>query len=157
MTILLIAVTAFVIFAIAAVAIGRATFAGARTARQAVFDLDEAVDFVADRLPAELQARLSHDDVREVLNWYLDELEADRVAYERDDERLPDDPDEDAEEDEDLPDEIVVDEQTVAAKVIGRAEDAELGLSDLDVLLILEEGEQYLRAIGAVGGEAPLL
>ena len=76
------------VFAVAAVAVGRATFSSAVTARQSVFDLDEAVEFVADRLPSEQQARLSHDDVREVIGWSLDELEASRVAYERDEERL---------------------------------------------------------------------
>lgn len=151
--------TAFVIFAIAAVTVGRATFTGARTARQAVFDLDEAVDYVADRLPFELQARLSHDDVRDLLGWYLDELEAKRVAYERDEERLPDpatadeaDPDEPAPDDG--LDEIVVDEDRVAATVIGRAEKAQLDVTDVDVLLVLGECEAYLRAIGAIGGPA---
>ena len=49
-----------------------------------------------------------------------------------------------------------LDEQTVAARVIGRAEDTDLDLSDVDILLVLEEVEQYLVAIGAVGGQAPL-
>jgi hypothetical protein len=142
-TVVLIALTAFVIFAIAAVAIGRATFSAATTARQSVFDLDEAVDFVADRLPYELQARLSHDDVRAVLGWMLDELERVDVAFERDELR---DDHEDAE--------VVVDDHDMAARVIGRAEKSALELSDVDVLLILDEGEAYLRAIGAVGAEA---
>lgn len=162
MAIVILLLAGFLIFAIAAVTIGRVAATGARTARQAVFDLDEAVDFVADRLPYELQARMSHDDVRAVLAWYLDELEAERVAYERDELRLPDDPSidpvprDDSDEDgvADVPETIVLDEQTLAARVIGRAEEAELGLSDVDVLLVLEEGEHYLQAIGAVGGEA---
>jgi hypothetical protein len=142
-TVALIVLTAFVIFAIAAVAVGRFTFTGAVTARQSVFDLDEAVDFVADRLPFELQARLSHDEVRAVLGWMLDELERAAVAYERDELRV------DHEDDE-----VVVDEQTMAARVIGRAERSDLDLSDVDILLILEEAEAYLRAIGAIGAEA---
>jgi hypothetical protein len=170
-TLVLVLVTAFAIFAIAAVTVGRMTFAGARTARQAVFDLDEAVDYVADRLPLEVQARLSHDDVREILGWYLDELEGTRVAYERDEERLPDDiseaPDassalevDDAEPDgrgldpTATGDEIVVDEDRVAAKVIGRAERAELDVTDVDVMLVLGECEAYLVEIGAIGGRA---
>jgi hypothetical protein len=153
MAIVILLLAGFLIFAVAAVTIGRVAATGARTARQAVFDLDEAVDFVADRLPYELQARLSHDDVRAVLAWYLDELEAERVAYERDELRLPDDDpiDDDADP---IPATIVLDEQNLAARVIGRAETAGLGLSDVDVLLVLEESEHYLEAIGAVGGEA---
>jgi hypothetical protein len=158
----LVLLTAFVIFAIAAVAVGRATFTGARTARQAVFDLDEAVEYVADRLPYEVQARISHYDVRAVLGWYLDELEAKRVAYERDEERLPEDDtdgagrrNDDIDDDLDVVlDEIVVDEDRVAAKVIGRTEAAGLELTDVDVLLILGECEDYLVAIGAIGGQA---
>ncbi len=50
----------------------------------------------------------------------------------------------------------MVDEDSAAAKVIGRVEvTGELELSDVDVVLILEAGEGYLWAIGAVGGEAP--
>ncbi len=164
MAIVILLLAGFLIFAIAAVTIGGVAARGARTARQAVFDLDEAVEFVADRLPYELQARMSHDEVRTVLAWYLDELEAERVAYERDELRLPDDPavesdgesgdDGDGGGDDPEPDSIVLDEQSLAAQVIGRAEKAELGLSDVDVLLVLEEGEHYLQAIGAVGGEA---
>jgi len=144
MAIVLIIVTALAVFVVAAVAVGRTTFRSSTTARQANFDLTEAVDFVADRLPFELQARLSHDDVHAVLGWYLDELEAHRVAYERDELRL-----DDAEGDD-----VVLEESDLAAQVIGRCEQAGLELSDVDVLFVLEEGEQYLRAIGALGGPA---
>jgi hypothetical protein len=165
-TLVLVLVTAFLIFAIAAVTVGQMTFSAARTARQAVFDLDEAVDYVADRLPYEVQARLSHDDVRRLLSWYLDELEAKRVAYERDEERLPEDAGQDIEasnarevddaalENIETLDEIVVDEDRVAAKVLGRAEKAKLDVTDVDVLLVLGECEQYLIDIGAIGGRA---
>lgn len=146
MTIVVLALTAFVVFAVAAVAVGRVVAAGSTSARQAVYDLDEATDWVADRLPFELQARLSHDDVRVVLAWYLDELEAKGVAYERDEERP----------DADEPGPLVVDEDAAAARVLGRVEEAgNLELSDVDVLLVLEEGLGYLRAIGAIGGAAP--
>jgi hypothetical protein len=144
MALVLILLTALVIFVVAAVAVGRVAHTSSVTARQAVFDLDEAVDFVADRLPYELQARLSHDDVRAVLGWYLDELEASQVAYERDQQRLP----------EQGGDDIVLDEQHLTAQVIGRCEAIGMELSDVDVLFVLEEGEQYLRAIGALGREA---
>jgi hypothetical protein len=143
-TLVLLLVTGFVVFAIAAVAVGRFTFASAQTARQAVFDLDEATGWVADALPYELQARLSHDDVRAVLGWFLDDLEDAGVAYERDEERR----------DDEASPPVVVDDHALTARVLGRAEEAGLDLSDLDVLLILEAGDGYLRAIGAVGTAA---
>jgi hypothetical protein len=158
----LLLLTAFVIFAIAAVTVGRVAFVGARTARQSVFDLDEAVDYVADRLPPDLQARLTHQDVHTILGWYLDELESKKVAYERDELRLPEpideevDPDEPADDDGDEPvlDEIVVDEDRIAARIISRTEKAGLEMNDVDVMLVLGECEDYLRAIGAIGGRA---
>lgn len=144
MTVVVLALTAFAVFAIAAVAIGRFTFGSAQEARQAVFDLDEAVEWVADRLPPDLQARMSHEDVRSLLGWYLDELEGTGVAYERDEERLPDDGGEP----------VVVQEDEVAARVLERAELAGVDCSDVDVLLVIDETVGYLRAIGAVGHEA---
>lgn len=143
---LLVAAAAFVVFAIAAVAVGRVVATEAARPRQAVYDLHEATDWVAERLPFEVQARLSHDDVHTVLSWYLDELEAKGVAYQRDEKRP----------DTQGPGALVVDEDSAAAKVIGRIEaSSDLDLSDVEVVLILEAGAGYLQAIGAVGGEAP--
>jgi hypothetical protein len=39
-----------------------------------VFDLDEAVEWVAANLPFEVAAQLSHDDVRSMLTWSLEHL-----------------------------------------------------------------------------------
>ena len=49
---------------IALVAVGREAFTLGTQPKQAHFDLEEAVEFVADRLPDEVTARLSFDDVR---------------------------------------------------------------------------------------------
>lgn len=143
MTLVVLLLTAFAIFAIAAVAVGRFTYQSAHEARQAVFDLDEATEWVADRLPYELQARLRHEDVRLLIGWYLDELEATGVAYERDEER----PDEEG-------DVLVVDEDRLAARVLGRAEERDVDVSDVDILFVIDETVGYLRAIGAMGPEA---
>ena len=57
------------------VVLGRETQRLATTSRPAVFELDEAVGYIADLLPAEVQARISHDDVRWVLLTDADLLE----------------------------------------------------------------------------------
>ena len=59
----LVIVAAVVVVAIALVAIGRETFTLGQQPKQAHFDLDEAVEYVADRLPDEVTARLGYDDV----------------------------------------------------------------------------------------------
>ena len=57
------------------VVLGRETARLSDVARPAVFDMTEAIDFIADRLPEATQARISHDDVRWVLLADADLLE----------------------------------------------------------------------------------
>jgi hypothetical protein len=73
--VLVIAVVALAaVFAIAAVAIGRESSRLAAEPPRPVFDLDEAVAWVAGHLPFEVAAVLSHDDVRQMLQWSLTHL-----------------------------------------------------------------------------------
>ena len=127
-------------FVIAAVSIGVVSGSLAARPRRSVYDLDEAVDFVADRLPDELTARISFDDVRNVLLFHCDYLAAKGVASER--------------TADDIGSALVVvpdDEPT--AFVLGKVEEAGLGLSDADVVTILDVELEYYRAIGAIGPE----
>ena len=39
-----------------------------------MFDLDEAVEWVAADLPFEVSAQLSHEEVRQLLTWSLEHL-----------------------------------------------------------------------------------
>ena len=64
-----------VIVGIGLVLVGRETARLATSARPAVFDLTEATEFIADRLHAETQARISFDDVRWILLADADLLE----------------------------------------------------------------------------------
>ena len=48
-----------------------------------VYRLSDAVDYVADRLPDEVTARISYDDVRTVLGWHLDWFAAVGLATSR--------------------------------------------------------------------------
>lgn len=87
--------TAVVVVVIALVSVGRA---GARLRDEpppSLFDLDEAVTFVADRLPVRVAGQVSYDDVRSIIGFHLDYLEAKGIAVEADElaegaVRLPD-------------------------------------------------------------------
>ena len=65
-------VALIVIFAIAAAVIGREARRLDAVAPNPTFDLDEAVEWVAEHLPYEISAVLSHDDVRRIIDWNLE-------------------------------------------------------------------------------------
>jgi hypothetical protein len=130
-----------VVTVIGLVVLGRETARLASAARPAVFDLTEAVDFIADRLPSDVQARISHDDVRWVLLTDADLLE--EATRE-----LPDGDDEGGAV-EDL-----VDEDEAVARVLAAADAVGRELADEDVAAVLAGRAEYLEAIGAVGPEA---
>jgi hypothetical protein len=125
-------------FVIAAVSVGLVSGSLAGRPRRSVYDLEEAVEFVADRLPDELTARVSFDEVRNVLLFHCDYLAAKGVASERTAEEL-------------VSSLVVVPDDEPTAYVLGRVEEDQLGLSDDDVVVILEAETAYYRAIGAFG------
>ncbi|MCB0965050.1 MAG: hypothetical protein KDA98_17370 [Acidimicrobiales bacterium] len=118
-----------VVVVIGLVVLGRETSRLAVSVRPAVFDMAEAVEFIADRLPPEAQARLTHDDVRWVLLADADLLEA--VAGEGE-----------------------VDPDEAVARILDRADGSGRELEDADVVAVLEGRTDYLVAIGAIGPEA---
>jgi len=132
-------------FVIAAVAVGSSTAQLATRARRSVYDLDEAILFVADRLPTEITAEIGFDDVRAVLGWNLDYLQSKGIASAK----AADDPGSGL---------IVVGDEEPLAWILGRLESADEGsagssLSDLQVVAILEANRTYEVSIGAIGEE----
>ena len=125
------------IIVIGLVVLGRETARLSSSARPAVFDLAQAVDFIADRLPARAQARLTHDDVRWILLADADLLEDATATV---------DPDEEETE--------VVDEEAAIARLLALADESGRGLEDEDVVAVLDGRMAYLEAIGAIGPEA---
>ncbi len=121
---------------IALVVVGGETARLATAARPVVFDMAEAVDFIAERLPTSSQSRLSHEDVRWVLLADADLLESRAVE--------PRPGDDDAR---------VVDEVDAVARIIAAADEAGRDLEDEDVAAVLDGRGAYLEAIGAVGPE----
>ncbi len=135
-------VAVLVIVAIALVAVGKVTAELASTPRVSVFDLDEAVAYIADRLPLDTAGQLSYDDVRTILGWHLDYFEERGAATET---RLADLPS--------VP--VVTDDDGSVAYVLGRVSDAGLGVADEQVVEVLDLQMAYLGAIGAIGGVVP--
>lgn len=126
------------------VVLGRETARLATSARTAVFDLAQAVEFIADRLPADAQARLTHDDVRWILLADADHIE----------ERSDPLGDGDGEDDGIPGFGPIVDEDAAVARILIVADGSGRDLADEDVAAVLDGRSAYLRAIGAIGPEA---
>lgn len=130
-----------VILVIGLVAVGREAFTLGAQPRQALFDMDEAVDFVADRVPHDVSARISYDDVRALVRWHLEHLaaagapanrwEAGRHGI------------------------VVVDDEEGAEVLMTRAIAAGLDLTPDDVAAVLAAELAYFEAIGAIGPPVP--
>lgn len=148
----LLGLAAVVVVVIGLVAVGRVTFSMADEPPQSNYDLDEAVEFVADQLPEDATAQLSYDDVRALLGFHLDYLEAKGVAREVD-----------TRGDEDHPPAwgpvvgpLVADDDEALPYVIMRAADDGLEVDDVHVVEVVEADLAYLEAIGAIGRPVPL-
>ncbi|HEV3226562.1 MAG TPA: hypothetical protein VGZ52_07000 [Acidimicrobiales bacterium] len=139
MVVVLAVVGVVLVVVIALVAVGRETFTLAVQPKQAHFDLEEAVQFVADRLPDEVTAVLTFDDVRSVIRWHLEYLRLRGVPVRRD-----------QADDGAL---VVVEDDEGIAFVLGRADEAGLEVTDTEVAIVLEGEVAYFEAIGAIGPE----
>jgi len=145
-TVLFALVAVVLVFAIAAGAIGREAHRLDAVAPRAVYQLDEAVDFVADRLPPESQARLTPGEVEELLRAHLrwmheQGLQPDRAVDAR----------------QTIDDTLVISEDALVAYLLAEAE--RLGvdlLDDVDAVNVVDAHLAYFEAIGAVGPQAPL-
>ena len=116
------------------VVVGRETSIQAGRARPAVFDLEEAVMFVGETLSDDVASRISHDDVRWVLQADVDLLE--EATLEGGAHGLR-----------------VVGEDAAVARILEAAEAADRDLSDGDIVAVIAARLRYLGAIGAVGPE----
>ena len=134
-------VALLLVFAIAAAVVGRETSRLLEEAPRPVFDLDEAVEWVAADLPFEVSAQLSHDEVRQLLTWSLDHL-ATPLPSGRSTPAPPPGPS------------VVATSQTVA-HVVDRASAAGLECTRDQVAAVLTSQLGYLRAIGAMGPAEP--
>ena len=138
-------IAALATFAIAAGTIGREAHRLDAVAPRAVYELDEAVDFVADRLPAASQARLTPAEVEQLLHAHLrwlheQGLQPDRVVDAR----------------QAIDEQVVITEDSLVAYLLAEAERVGVDLlDDVDAVNVVDAHLRYFEAIGAVGPQAP--
>ena len=137
MTIVFVVLAVAVIFVIAVVTIGRETSRLDAEPPRPVFDMDEAVEWIGDRLPFEVGAELTHDDVRQILRWSLEHYRASTLSSNGHGAEL-DEP-------------AVVGEAETLGYVIGRSREAGLDWATTHIQAVLDAQLAYLEAIGAVG------
>jgi hypothetical protein len=139
------AIAAVLVFAIAAGTIGRESHRLDAVAPRAVYVLDEAVDFVSDRIPPESQARLTPAEVESLLVAHLQWLHEKGLQ-----------PDDAVDHRQDIDEQVVVSEDALVAYLLGAAADAGVELlDDVDAVNVVDAHLAYLDAIGAVGPPAP--
>lgn len=128
------------VFVIAAVTVGREARRLDSIAPRTVYQLDEAVDFVADRLPAISQARMTHDEVRALLVAHMQWLHAKGLQPAH----IIDRP-------QDIDEPIVVEDTTAIGYLIGVADTEAIAVDDADLVNLTDAHLAYLDEIGAVG------
>jgi hypothetical protein len=134
-------IAAAVIFAIAAVVIGREARRLDAVPPKPVFDLDEAVEWVAEHLPFEVSAVLSHDDVRRIIDWNLEYFRSKGVSGNGSGPHVAGP--------------VVVGGAETVEYVLIKAQTNGDEYTAAQVHAVLDAQMTYLEAIGAIGPEAP--
>jgi len=132
---------AAIVFAIAAFVIGRESRRLDAVPPRPVFDIDEAVTWVAEHLPFEVSAVLSHDDVRKIIDLNLEYFRTKGVSGNGSSPR------------HEGP--VIVGGAETVDWVLARAESLGTNFTATQVHAVLDAQLSYLEAIGAIGPEAP--
>jgi len=139
-----IAAAAVCVLAIAAIVIGREARRLDAVAPRAVYDLDHAADFVADRLPEVTQARLTPDELQAMLSLHLRWLHAQGLQ-----------PDRAVDKRQDIAELLLISEDQLSAYLLAEAGKSGVELlDDVDVVHVVRAHLAYFDAIGAVGPTA---
>lgn len=143
-TIVFVVIAALATFVIAAVVVGREARRLDAVAPRSVYIVEEAVEFVAEHLPAATQARLTPDELERLLTLHMrwlhsKGLQPSNVVDRRQDIATP----------------VVVREDTVVGYLLGEAERSGIEIiDDVDMVNVVDGHLAYFRAIGAVGPTA---
>jgi len=140
MVLLFVVIALAVVFLIAAVVVGREARRLDTQPPMAVFDIDEATEWVANHLPLEVSTQLSFGDVKQIIEWNLEFLRARGMST------GPDAPGPDGS--------MVVGPEEVADFVMDKARAMDSPWSEDQVAAVLDAQFGYLDAIGAIGPEA---
>jgi len=141
--IVILVIAGVLVFAIAAGTVGREARRLDAVAPRVVYEIEQAVEYVADCLPPAAQARLTYAELEQLLTFHMRWLHAkglqpDKVVDRRQDIALP----------------IIVDEMTEVVYLLSEAEKAGLDVQDEDIVHVVEAHTAYFAAIGAVGPRA---
>ncbi len=135
------------VFVIAAVAIGRETHRLDAVTPVPSVDVNDAVGWISERLPEDISAQVSYEDVRDILLWHLDEMQSRGVAS-----TLEGASGTHANAAGSNP--IVVDDDWGVDAVGMRALQNGRDLNPLQIRAVLDAELEYFNAIGAVGPQA---
>ena len=147
MTIVFVIIAALVVFAIAAATVGTVVGRLADAPRPTVLQVDDSVTWIAERLPFEIAAEISHDDVRRILDWHLDYFADVGLATDHGQElggtavpvgHAP----------------VVASTDESIDFVVSRALEQGSELTALQVVVVLDKQMEYWQEIGAIGPPA---
>ncbi len=135
---------AVVTFAIAAGVVGREAHRLDAVAPRSVYVVDEAVEFVAEYLPTESQARLTPAELEQLLTFHMRWLHAKGLQ-----------PTNVVDRRQDISDLVIVGEDDLTAYLLAESERNGVQLlDDVDVVYVVDAHLAYFEAIGAVGPKA---
>lgn len=139
-----VAAAAIATFVIAAIVVGREAHRLDAVAPRSVYLIDEVLEFVAEYLPPETQARLTPDELEQLLTFHMRWLHAKGLQ-----------PTNVIDRRQDIDNLVVVGEDDLTAYLLGEADNAGIEIiDDIDVVNVVDAHLAYFEAIGAVGPKA---
>ena len=138
---LFIVIAAIGVFLIAALTIGREARRLDAMAPRAVYQLEQAADFVAMSLPETTQARLTMEELEKLLVLHMNWLHSKGLL-----------PAKAVDQRQDISTPIVVTEDSLIGYLLGESDKAGIQIiDDVDLVNVTEAHLAYFDAIGAVG------
>ena len=129
------------VFLIAALTIGREARRLDAMAPRAVYQLEQAADYVAMSLPEATQARLTMEELEKLLVLHMNWLHSKGLL-----------PDRAVDQRQDISTPIVVTEDSLIAYLLGESDKAGIQImDDVDLVNVTDAHLAYFDAIGAVG------
>ena len=136
-----ITVAAVGVFLIAALTIGREARRLDSMSPRAVYQIEQATDFVAMSLPEGTQARLTMEELEQLLVLHMNWLHSKGLL-----------PNKAVDQRQNIDSPIVVTEESLIAYLLGEADKVGIEIiDDVDLVMVTEAHLAYFDAIGAVG------
>ena len=110
-----------------------------------VLEVDDAVEWISERLPEEAASQLRKDEVFEIIGWWLDSIDSAGLTSEHGQEI--------GEGRAKGKDESVADLDIAVDEVVARALETAEPLNELAVVVVLDLFVVYLTEIGAISGQ----